>query len=168
MIHTGTMRFPERSSAPHPLDCAARRLVPWPTISRLEAWSTVGRESAEVAFVGRAATERGMWSTLIVPLGHTGDFTAERLTAERNMGQQPEESFGCGDQPLNDGNAPILVDGPETRLDAASLAPRLELGTPELPAFVGDQVSRCGNANGSQEHQNPSSVGTAVKSTIQR
>ena len=85
-----------------------------------------------------------MGPRLIIPIGKQNKLTQERFAPIRRK-QQPCAAFFQGqDESLHDGNAAVLTDRAESRLDALLLAPCPETVVPELDALIGHKVLRRG------------------------
>jgi hypothetical protein len=79
---------------------------------------------------------------LVVPSDVFADLALE-LTEPKREEQQPDALIlQRPDEPLDDGEAAVLPDGPESLADPLAATPRLELLRRELRPVVRDQVIR--------------------------
>jgi len=87
------------------------RRTAWPAIPRFEPWPAVGRESTEVTFVGRAATQSTVWTLSVVPIDGQADFAPKGVGSQGHYRQGSEQNLGTQDQSFDDCDAPMLADG---------------------------------------------------------
>ena len=78
----------------------------------------------------------------VVPLDEQRELTPENRPAIGNDELARAFVLEGPDEPLNNRETAILVDRPETLMDAVSPAPAPEAAIRELPAMVGDQMTR--------------------------
>ena len=79
-----------------------------------------------VDLVGRAAVERHVRAMAVVPAGKSLEFLSHLFASHGDQDDARAERFHREDEPLDDGDAAVLADGAEARLDLASLAPVFE------------------------------------------
>ena len=82
-----------------------------------------------------------MRSVLVVPDGVTGQFVPEGFFPHGHQKQSPRAfGFQRANESFDHGDAAVLTDGPESRLNTAMSAPGFESVAPELRSLVADNV----------------------------
>lgn len=90
---------------------------------------------------------------IVVPLNVDGDFPTEVGQAEGDEDAAGMLILEGSDEPLDDGNAPMVTDRAIADFHVSALAPFLEAAAKELRTFVRDHMARLGSrdVNGSSE-----------------
>ena len=83
-----------------------------------------------------------MWTVLIVPVAKELQFFEEVIPVGRHKHNTCIFLLERQDKPLDDCNAAMLSNGPESRADFLRSAPLFEIVVPELRAFITDYVFR--------------------------
>jgi hypothetical protein len=111
-----------------------------PTIPRFETRPSASWELTEVDLVGRTGAETRVRPFRVVPGDVVIELAGERCPRQRDDRQEPRALFlQRSDVPLDDGEAAVLADRPESLLDAVAAAPCAELLCRELRAVVDDE-----------------------------
>ena len=135
---------PRARFAPHQGPRSGARRASGPTRSRLESRPPDGGILASITFVGRLATQPGMWSKGVVPLRDCNEFSPKALTPVRNQQQAGHQAFHRQDEPFDHGDAAVMADRAVARwFDSRALAPFAESVAVELGTTVADNVFRC-------------------------
>ena len=82
----------------------------------------------------------------VVPIYDRGEFFTHLPEVQRYENTSEAFALQRPDEPLDDGNAAVLADCPETRPDLATFAPAFERLTPELAALVTDDALGLGTS----------------------
>src|SRR5262245_21838439 len=113
-----------------------------PSQTRLVSWRAIRGGAVKVDLVGRACGERFVWTLSVVPAAPKRQFAHELGSPERDEHQPSSASpLECPHQPVDDGDASALSDGPEAMANPATPAPAFEPAGCELQASVGDEMS---------------------------
>ena len=116
------------------------RRVTGPVRPGFESRPSAGGGNSPVAFIGRPTAQSCVRAAGVVPGGDCIGFRTHLPEVQRNEDTSESLVLQRADESLDDGDAAVLADGAETRLDLASLAPTLEPSAPELLALVADDV----------------------------
>jgi hypothetical protein len=76
----------------------------------------------------------------VVPVNETDRRITKPVSANGDNGQCTHELLESSDEPLNDGDAAVLSNRAEAWFDPFPFAPTLVTSTPELTAFVADDI----------------------------
>ena len=126
--------------APPPVNPGLRRCAgrtPWPTPSRLEPWRERSRRNVAVQLLGRPAAKTLVRPVLVVPGDVERELVTELLLTHRDEHQSSRAlRLDCPHQPLDPGQASVLVESAEPLLDAEATAPLPERDRGELPPLI--------------------------------
>jgi hypothetical protein len=99
--------------------------VAQPVWARLEARPPAGCRDSPVSFLGCAPGKELVRSEAVVPVLVESAGFLEATAVEWNDHAAKELVLHAKDEPLDDGDAALLADGPEARLDPAPPAPAI-------------------------------------------
>ena len=112
-----------------------RPVRPW-----LDSWSTMGREATEVGLIGRLAAERCVRTVLVGPIDQPVHFP-DHGSSPCGDNDPSHSVFDGPNGSLQNSDATVLPDGPESRPNVVLSAPALvSRRGPELASFVTDQM----------------------------
>jgi len=114
----------------------------WPTRARFESRPAAGGRDALVSLQRCPAGKIRVRPEAIVPVGVCGHVPSHGRLLHRNDAGAEAFFLHRADESLDHGDAAVLTDGAESRLDLAPPAPTFEWPAPELFALVADNVPR--------------------------
>ena len=135
--------------------------TPRPSSSWLNARCAAGRPVIEVDLVRSSSIEGAMRPMAVVPLDEQREFAPESRAVIGNDELARALVLDGPNQSFDNRETAIFLDGPESLVDTTSATPAPESTVGELPAVVGDQVTRTGmcRANGPAEEGSDSRGG---------